>query len=218
MSELKLTISARNKKLGAVPNFSLPPFSTCPGATKACKSVCYANKGTSKAFAQKHWTKNLKMIKKNLTELWQVNAYLKKNRPQLFRIHVSGDFAWTSYTKAWIRIVKSNPKVTFWAYTRSWRLKKLMKDLQTLHDLPNMILWASCDKFTGNDTPADWKVAYMSLDDQDMPVPEKTDLLFRVNHKTELKKFKGVAVCPPENGTEKGGKLTCAQCGICFRT
>ena len=60
-----------------------------------------------------------------------------RKKPKYFRIHGSaGEFYSQSYINAWQAIIKSNPKITFYAYT------KRMKDFNfsSLQGLQNMVL------------------------------------------------------------------------------
>ncbi|ALF00964.1 hypothetical protein SEA_SERENITY_97 [Mycobacterium phage Serenity] len=42
----------------------------------------------------------------------------KRKAPKLFRIHWDGDFFSPTYVAAWARVIRDNPDVQFWAYTR----------------------------------------------------------------------------------------------------
>jgi len=47
-----------------------------------------------------------------------ISAQIKADKIQQLRIHVTGDFFSRSYLEMWKRIVKENPAVTFWTYTK----------------------------------------------------------------------------------------------------
>lgn len=64
----------------------------------------------------------------------------RKNAEKLFRIHHDGDFFSVRYVSAWHAVMLKHPNVTFWAYTRSFHLVKL------LADIPNLTLYLSVDK------------------------------------------------------------------------
>jgi hypothetical protein len=137
-----------------------------------------------------------------------------------FRIHPSGDFYDAPYTRKWFDIASQSTMTTFWAYTRSWHIKRMRKALIALKDLPNMNLWLSCDRETHElyGRPPKWKrtrVAYMTTE-YDEFVPAYADLVFRDKRKREAKYTHGRLVCPVENGVELKRKLTCDKCGICF--
>lgn len=135
------------------------------------------------------------------------------------RVHVSGDFYATEYVRKWYDICLRLPRVTFLAYTRSWRSPEMLPDLIRLAALRNMSLWWSIDRETG---PAPCirgiRRAYMAIDDADASTaPDDCDLVFRADTATEMKKANGIQVCPPENGVKTKVKITCTTCGICLK-
>jgi hypothetical protein len=209
-----LSISPGNTKLGPIPNFSLPAISTCPGRTALCSKLCYANKGHSRFHQAGSWLRNYHAVFKRKAYLAAVIGLCKATRPRAFRIHVSGDFYSPAYIKAWEKVVRACPGTQFFAFTRSWRVERLLSDLEALRALPNVRLWASCDRETGP-APKGWEVAYMSTED-DAPIPF-ADLVFRTLSKSVAKRLSGFRVCPKESGTKQGKALTCLTCGICWR-
>lgn len=129
---------AQNKKIKksgnndyVVYNFGIPAFisqagiKTCPLAG-TCAKGCYAKQGAyvwsnvSQAYEkrlestlkQTFITEMDKLIKtkhKNLS---------KQNKKLVIRIHDSGDFYNRKYLNKWLEIIKSNPEVIFYAYTK----------------------------------------------------------------------------------------------------
>lgn len=67
-----------------------------------------------------------------------INASLPKNA-DIIRIHVGGDFFSQSYFDAWISVAKHNPKMHFYAYTKSLPFWLARKDTIP----PNFMLTAS---------------------------------------------------------------------------
>ena len=133
---------------------------------------------------------------------------------RVVRVHASGEFYNEEYVRKWISIVKANPRVTFYAYTRSWSDPDTYEALKELSRLPNFIMWWSCDRATG--APPRIKGvrrAYLSVSDADVP-KFKVDLVFRNNPKTVKKWVKGALVCPAENGVTE---TTCSLCQLCFK-
>lgn len=55
-----------------------------------------------------------------------------------FRLHDSGDFHNPEYVDKWHNIVKSNPDIRFYAYTKSYSSPAIWDKLKALHQLPNM--------------------------------------------------------------------------------
>jgi len=111
---------------------------SCPGATDACKSVCYAAR-TERVFssARRLVAHNLELLRAadgvdGMADLLEqaVGAFKLAHRkaeaksgssvPMVFRIHWDGDFFSTDYAEAWAQVIRSNSDVQFWAYTRSF--------------------------------------------------------------------------------------------------
>lgn len=59
-----------------------------------------------------------------------------RKRPKYFRIHASGEFYSQAYIDSWNAIVKANPDIIFYAYTK--RLAQF--DFSSLSELNNFIL------------------------------------------------------------------------------
>jgi hypothetical protein len=141
---------------------------------------------------------------------------LGRFRRSIFRIHVAGDFYSAGYVRKWIEIARARPTITFFAYTRSWRVPEIREALRELAKLPNVRLWYSTDACTGA-PPRDrgTRSCYLSRHDADFPA-YRVDLVFRDQHKSVMKFTPdGSLVCPYENGVTE---TTCGQCGICWGT
>jgi hypothetical protein len=67
----------------------------------------------------------------------------KRNADFNFRIHHDGDFFSRQYAAAWATVIRANPDVQFWAYTRSFTDKVNVVDI--LAELPNLTLYLSVD-------------------------------------------------------------------------
>jgi hypothetical protein len=144
-----------------------------------------------------------------------MNVDIRRNFVQVSRVHVGGDFYSVEYIHKWIKIVRANPDVLFYTYTRSWRDPEFLVHLSQLGMEPNFHMWWSCDRETGKPTASRFaKTAYLMEDDNDLP-PYEVDLVFRDKSTTVLKYTpEGSLVCPYDNGVTK---TTCSQCKICFR-
>ena len=190
---MNITISPGNTKLGRVHNISLPPGETCPGQTGRCAAVCYASK-YMKVFtsAARAYEQNLAAV--ILEDGWDVPILrkLSKSQPRFFRIHVAGDFFSPSYIQRWAIIARMFPKTQFLAYTRSWRVPRLRRELESLRQLPNFQLFASCDAEAHN-APKAWRKAHMG----------------QPAYQTEGKTI----LCPGYGPAEP----QCDACGLCFR-
>jgi hypothetical protein len=142
-----------NGKTATIANtFGLPAGKafSCPGATSVCESVCYAGKlekvfPTVKVNLLHNWA-----LLKDADYLTMLNLIaemiadfkadcIKKDAPMLFRIHWDGDFFNDTYTTAWSDVIKLNPDIQFWVYTR------VKSSALILKDVPNLSLYFSAD-------------------------------------------------------------------------
>jgi len=164
-----------NEKLGkGVSVINREAGATCPGKSDFCKG-CYAKKG---AFAR--YSIQTKYA------AGTINVPIKLR--SLCRIHASGDFDTVAYIRDIVKWVEENPDTIFWAYTRSWSVKRLLPDLEILRALPNVQLFASVDS-SMPDAPDGWRVAFIQGTDG----------------------YKGMTCL------EQTGKMAdCKACGYCF--
>lgn len=191
-------LSKLNKKLGRnVRSWSILAGEACPGATAACLDVCYAGRMQTKG-----------LHAKGIHKGWKARLELAQSDPEAFealmgkalsrlapgtpvRIHVSGDFFSASYAMIWRRLIKANPGLRFWAYTRSYRAAEVWPVLSCLQSLPNLTLFASCDADAPtSQAPKGWRTAVMG------------------------------GACPTGHVTcpEIAGKVeSCEACGLCFK-
>lgn len=143
---------------------------------------------------------------------------IQTKRMKVVRIHVAGDYYNAAYVEKWHEIVKACPNTIFFTYTRSWRVPAIESAIKEFIKCKNLRMWYSIDGETGYPSriPARVRTAYMSITMNDIPDHKKTDLVFRDYgiRGAVQKRVNGVTVCPPENGITK---LTCEQCGICWR-
>ena len=117
---------------------ALPKF-TCPQA-KDCVAGCYARQGAYRFsnVAKKHHRNLETALSPEFESVLQLdlNKAIKqsdrKKQSPLIRVHDSGDFFSLDYTLTWLRVMRLNPKVKFYAYTKS---VELFKDLRDNFDL-----------------------------------------------------------------------------------
>lgn len=190
-----IIISHSNTKLGKIPSFSLPAITSCPGRTTWCSNKCYADK-IARIYknAAKSYEINFNATRSNKDFVLLMNSelnILSKKGCNTFRFHVSGDFYDVAYIHDWINIVKSNPAIMFYGYTRTWSIPNMLPHLEALRCLPNVILFASTDSSTFGNAPIGWREAYAG------------------NAKLNGKKM---ITC-----LEQAGKVpTCDKCRLCF--
>jgi hypothetical protein len=146
---------------------------------------------------------------------------IKQKKVKILRIHVTGDLYDAKYIRDWIKIASKCPDTRFYAFTRSWRITRLMPALTDFSKLPNTQLWWSADADTHviDGRPPIRKgvrVAYMQVHDEEH-VPAYTDLVLRVKRNTLVRFTNGRLVCLAENGMEYAKrKMTCERCKLCF--
>ena len=145
-------VTPNGKQASIANTFGLPAGKafSCPGATSVCESVCYAGKlekvfPTVKVNLLHNWA-----LLKDADYLTMLNLIaemiadfkadcIKKDAPMLFRIHWDGDFFNDTYTTAWSDVIKLNPDIQFWVYTRVKSAALILKDV------PNLSLYFSAD-------------------------------------------------------------------------
>lgn len=97
-------------------------YNTCPQAG-ACAKVCYARNGTYRwpVVKAKH-ERNLARVLDDLGR-WEADMVAELGAKRFrggkyLRVHDAGDFFSDDYTQAWLRIARSVPDVTMYAYTK----------------------------------------------------------------------------------------------------
>ena len=142
-----------NGKTPTIANtFGLPAGKefSCPSQTPTCAKVCYAGK------LEKVYKGVRNVLMHNWEQLKDATRYEmmkllyemiddfkadceKRNAPKLFRIHWDGDFFSDEYAYAWRQVIKENPDVKFWVYTR------VPTAAIILNDIDNLSLYFSTD-------------------------------------------------------------------------
>lgn len=180
-----------NSKLGkGIASWNIPAVSTCPGRTQSCESVCYANKGLFK-LQSRRYAEHYNLAESD-TFVDIINAELATGKIKAVRIHAAGDFYSSDYIRKWIDIIRANPSVKFWSYTRSWRTP-LRLPLKKLAALPNLQLFASIDNESRGEKIPTWL--------------RRADLL------EDFEKRPDYVQCP----NQKNKKITCEKCTYCFK-
>jgi ribosomal protein S12 len=208
-----------NTKLGTtIYSFNLPALDTCPGKSAVCIILCYATKRRFKSgLVRAAHSRNLDEAQA-AGFFEEMIAEIKSKKPKTVRIHAAGDFFNVRYIKAWIKVIRAFPHITFYAYTRSWIIPQLLTHLKVMAALPNFDMWFSCDRAMG--CPPRIKgirSCYLAENDEDKP-RFKVNLVFRDKRNTKIKKYGryNSQVCPVEQGISRQVKITCDSCGICF--
>jgi hypothetical protein len=131
-----------SSKPGGIASFAIPPGLTCPKAG-SCKNHCFALTGHT-AYVQ--MVRDTHAAALGLSErddfVTKMNEQIQKkfknskspNPQNPYRIHAWGDFYSNKYAQKWVDIIKSNPNVWFYAYTKSFTMpaiKQLRKDINS---------------------------------------------------------------------------------------
>lgn len=196
---MDIKVSLSNNKLGNIPSFSLPAKTTCPGSSPWCTQFCYAAKleriypNVKNAYSTNF---NLVSSQPSVTETELAASIAKSTKVnKVFRLHVSGDFYSEEYIMMWDRLIKNNPNVTFYAYTKSWSVDTLKTSLEHLRKNTNLVLFASTDSTTSATPPKEWRIAYAG--------------------ETKPLSLSKLVVCPQQ---QPGSSITCDKCKLCYHT
>ena len=199
--------------------FSLPAEDTCPGATDACRSVCYAKSGRYVFPSIRGLYARNRERAAGPDFVDDVAAEIRAKFVRVVRIHGSGDFDSPGYVRKWAEVARRRPGTTFYAYTRSWRVPAVREALRPFARMKNVRLWYSADRDSGPPPrDAGVRIAWMlGAGDDPASVPRRADLAFRAGGDGPLKRANGALVCPYEQGVPlKAPRITCDRCGICF--
>lgn len=213
-----LLVIGNDKLSQSVAHFDLPAGTTCPGKSKLCYRKCYARRNRfsyPQVQERLRWSyeqsKRGDFVERMVDELYRKGIVL-------CRLHVSGDIFSPAYARKLLEIIGRSSHTTFWAYTRSWRVKTIFPILKAISIMPNMKLWMSADAETGYppEVPQGVRVAWMMTQEQEEA--ELADLLF-LDHplrKVRLPLAILDKVCPTETPEGKAKGVTCATCQLCF--
>lgn len=142
-------VSPNGKTATGANSFGLPAGISCPGQTSICGKVCYAGKlekiySGVRNILMHNWDllsgatidEMVVLIRDMITdfEAETTRAIAKgKKATYDFRIHWDGDFFSADYATAWAVVIKEFPKITFWAYTRTFSVVPILAGIENLH-------------------------------------------------------------------------------------
>tara|TARA_R110000744_G_scaffold373429_1_gene485579 strand:- start:42 stop:638 length:597 start_codon:yes stop_codon:yes gene_type:complete len=132
---------------GVVYEWNLPSGFTCPFAMECLVKVDrHTGKFDNKSKAYRCYSAMQERFPAVRNHRWANFDFLRDGgKPEIpkkaeaVRIHMSGDFYSQDYFNMWLDICNENPKIEFWAYTKS--LKYWVKRINEIPD--NLILTAS---------------------------------------------------------------------------
>jgi hypothetical protein len=211
-----------NLKLGGrrIWGFALPSGTpdACPGLSPTCRAHCYAVAVERfRPAAAAAYRRNLRASRRR-DFVRRVVAFLVAHRVGVVRVHTAGDFHSARYARKWLAVMRRSPRVTFYFYTRSWRVAAIRPVIDRMAGLPNCVAWYSCDRDTGvpADVPAGVRLAWLSAA-ADEAAPPGVDLVFRVRGlRGRPAPPGGPPVCPAEDGVPRPRRATCDACGRCW--
>ncbi len=119
MTDLKVSISNRNSKMGPIPSVSLPPIVTCKNCA-TCAKACYAAKlARLRPSVRDAWQRNLDILKADRDAYFlQVKAAAMVTR--FFRFHVSGDIIDADYLNRMVKLARELKGTEFLAFTKNY--------------------------------------------------------------------------------------------------
>lgn len=134
MQYLKQYLSTNTKlKRDGIYSFGIPAYKsstgliTCPGAL-SCIKGCYARNGLYLMPSVKHaQEKRLELTRDTELFVAVIDTEIRKRKVKVLRIHDSGDFYSAEYRDAWFQVMRYNPTVRFYAYTKNLPLFHMVK-------------------------------------------------------------------------------------------
>jgi hypothetical protein len=212
--------------------FGLPAGLSCPGRTRICFTVCYAAriekvyKGTLA-----HVLTNFHALQECGTDVERMAALLrgliddfrgdlaKYGGEPIFRMHWDGDFFSLPYAQAWAAVVRQNPDITFWAYTRSFRGQ--VNVVPILAGIPNLTLYLSVDGENARDATAILgeypSVRAATLTDTAAEGTAMLGALGRQNAPACPENAKRIPLVLAGRGPNGDGIGACAACKLCVK-
>jgi len=219
VSTIRNLLTRGNGKLGeGIYAWSLPAIETCPGRSDLCSRVCYARSGRFKTRSMQSRLADNYAAAQADDFVARITAEVHRRGVHTLRIHVSGDFYDAEYVAKWAAIARRCPRITFYAYTRSWRVPEVSPALDDLVRLKNVRLWFSIDAETRlpTDIPPAVRVAFLQTDRDEFPAG---DLVFRVRplRGQPTAQLSRSVVCPAEVDAPRRPDVTCTSCRLCHR-
>lgn len=122
-SVLKISVSAGNEKMGAVPSVSVLPFITCPAScAKTCGVECYAAKiALIRSTVLRAYARNTALYLEKPVDFWrQVESAVMGSR--FFRFNVAGDLVNADYFNKIVEIATRQAHCKILVFTKKWHI------------------------------------------------------------------------------------------------
>jgi hypothetical protein len=145
---MSLCISKENSKIGKIANISLTPGKSCGNVP--CMKECYAMKAFRMYPSVRNaWDGNLTLWQTSPEKfLFELEAFLRKYKGNLFRWHVAGDIPSADYFTMMVYIAAEFPRIKFLAFTKNYSVVnhysgKIPENLKIIlsawpgYDMPN---------------------------------------------------------------------------------
>lgn len=221
MRSVRGLLAQGNLKLGrSIFHFDLPAVTTCPGRSPTCERVCYARESRF----------HLRTVKERLDWCFQQSLaedFAGRMAEEIYRkgvlvvrLHVSGDFFNAEYAAKWLEVMRKCPTTRYYFYTRSWQVPEIANALEHMAGLECCRAWYSIDRDTGppSSVPPGVRLAYLQVDEADLEVPDRTDLMFRVRRLRRQSQPVGLPlVCPSETPLGRSRQVNCGNCAHCWK-
>ena len=140
--DIKVSISEGNSKMGRVAHINLPPVRTCDHNLPCYMGVCYAKKAYRQyPNVREAWDANWDMAENHRDDYFrQINEYLERRKPALFRWHSAGDIPDEDYLHRMFLIARYHKDVKFLVFTKKYDLAMTVADrrLQFRRQAPNL--------------------------------------------------------------------------------
>ena len=157
-----LKISEGNSKIGKIPNLSLPPVVTCRPDAPCAQHGCYAAKFYRMyPNVRNAWDSNLRLLQEDPEKFfYDLTLYLAVNKPERFRLFVSGDFPNELFFIQIMSIFDSYPETQVLCFT-----KRYDYPLHLAPENVNLILsmWPGLEV---PDVSVDYPCAWLAEDDR----------------------------------------------------
>lgn len=110
---------------------------TCPCHCKGCYATkgCYNYQSVIDSMIRKTW---LAMNDMAFVEN-AINAQIIVDNIKIIRIHASGDFIDSAYVEMWRRIIRKNPSVKFWTYTKRVEFESAFDEFENANIVKSII-------------------------------------------------------------------------------
>lgn len=123
LASLHVCITKGNRKIGRVLNVSLPPITSCGGACRVCKGICYDIKACMQygnVLLARARNYALAMYDRD-RYFAEISAALSpRRRRKVFRWHVGGDILDYDYFCRMVEVARLHPDWRFWTYTKQY--------------------------------------------------------------------------------------------------